>query len=54
MIVVVKQGIHAEISIIADKIRADTKASKIESEWKFAAMVGDLVEIHIQIKFFHS
>ena len=28
-----------EISVIADKIRADAKACKIESEWKFAAMV---------------
>ena len=29
-----------EISVIADKIRADAEASKIESEWKFATMVS--------------
>lgn len=35
------QGIRREISVIADKIRADAAASQVESEWKFAAMVLD-------------
>ena len=32
-------GIRAEITVIADKIRADAATAKLESEWKFAAMV---------------
>ena len=31
--------IRMEITVIADKIRADAETAKIESEWKFAAMV---------------
>ena len=27
------------MSVVADKIRADAEAARIESEWKFAAMV---------------
>ena len=30
-----------EITVIADKIRADAATAKLESEWKFAAMVLD-------------
>ena len=33
-------GIRAEITVIADKIRADAATAKLESEWKFAAMVN--------------
>jgi hypothetical protein len=33
------QCIRREISVVADKIRSDAEAAKIESEWKFAAMV---------------
>jgi hypothetical protein len=33
------QCIRREISVVADKIRADAEAARIESEWKFAAMV---------------
>ena len=32
-------SIRLEITVIADKIRADAETAKIESEWKFAAMV---------------
>ena len=34
-------NIRLEITVIADKIRADAETAKIESEWKFAAMVLD-------------
>jgi len=34
------QCIRREISVVADKIRADAEAARIESEWKFAAMVS--------------
>lgn len=34
------QCIRREISVVADKIRADAEAARIESEWKFAAMVN--------------
>ena len=34
------QGIRKEITVIADKIRADAATAKLESEWKFAAMVS--------------
>ena len=33
------QNIRMEITVIANKIRADAEVAKIESEWKFAAMV---------------
>ena len=36
------QCIRREISVVADKIRADAEAARIESEWKFAAMVNKL------------
>ena len=35
------QGIRRELSVIADKIRLDAEAARVESEWKFAAMVLD-------------
>ena len=34
------RGIRTEITVIADKIRADAATAKLESEWKFAAMVS--------------
>ena len=33
------QNIRTEITVIANKIRTDAEVAKIESEWKFAAMV---------------
>ena len=36
------QSIRMEITVIANKIRADAEVAKIESEWKFAAMVNSI------------
>ena len=39
--------------MVADKIRADAEAARIESEWKFAAMVGnDRDKTHTKISVF--
>ena len=37
------QNIRMEITVIANKIRADAEVAKIESEWKFAAMVNNAI-----------
>ena len=41
------QSIRMEITVIANKIRMDAEVAKIESEWKFAAMVkvGEMLTI---------
>ena len=44
--------IRREISVVADKIRADAEAARIESEWKFAAMVGNEWEDTHKNKYF--
>ena len=38
------QNIRMEITVIANKIRADAEVAKIESEWKFAAMVNNAIQ----------
>ena len=42
------QSIRMEITVIANKIRMDAEVAKIESEWKFAAMVkvGEMLTTH--------
>ena len=40
------RGIRTEITVIADKIRADAATAKLESEWKFAAMVSPLIIVN--------
>ena len=42
------QSIRMEITVIANKIRMDAEVAKIESEWKFAAMVrvGKMLTTH--------
>ena len=41
------QSIRMEITVIANKIRMDAEVAKIESEWKFAAMVkvGEMLTV---------